>query len=159
MNNAETWTNTRALEKRIDGIYTQLLRKALDVSWQQHMTNEEHYGKIPSAMHQLRERRLTSAGHCYRCEDQPVKYLVCGRVELEGCSEDKPTAWRTSSSCCAIRVVRRLTNFNGWWKIGLSGQEYHIQLQAPNDWEVSRKWMDGLNDYKICDIIVYLLYN
>ena len=24
----------------------------------------------------LRERRLTFAGHCYRCEDQPVKHLV-----------------------------------------------------------------------------------
>ena len=39
--NAETWTTTRALERRIDGIYKRLLRKALDVSWQQHMTNEE----------------------------------------------------------------------------------------------------------------------
>ena len=27
-------------------------------------------------MYQLRERRLTFAGHCYRCEDQPVKHLV-----------------------------------------------------------------------------------
>jgi len=50
--------------------------RVLDVSWQQHMTNEELYGKIPSAMHQLRERRLTFAGNCYRCEDQPVKHLV-----------------------------------------------------------------------------------
>jgi len=74
--NAETWTTTRALETYIDGIYTRLLHKALDVSWQQHMTNEELYGKIPSAMHQLRERRLTFAGHCYQCEDQPVKHLV-----------------------------------------------------------------------------------
>jgi len=30
--NAETWTTTRALERRIDGIYTRLLRNALDVS-------------------------------------------------------------------------------------------------------------------------------
>ena len=43
---------------------------------QQHMTNQELYGKIPSAMHQLRERRLTFAGHCYRYEDHPVKHLV-----------------------------------------------------------------------------------
>jgi len=31
---------------------------------------------IPSAMDQLRQRRLSFAGHCYRCEDQPVKHLV-----------------------------------------------------------------------------------
>jgi len=53
LHNAETWTTTRALERCIDGIYTQLLRKALDISWQQHMTNEELCGKIPSAMHRL----------------------------------------------------------------------------------------------------------
>ena len=53
--------------------YTRLLRKALDVLWQLHMTNKELYGMIPSAMDQLRQRRLSFAGHCYRCEDQPVK--------------------------------------------------------------------------------------
>ena len=73
--NAETWTTTRSLERRIDGIYTRLLRKALDVSWQQHMTNKELYGKIPSAMHQLRERRLTFAGQCYRCEDLSLIHI------------------------------------------------------------------------------------
>jgi len=90
--NAKTWTTTRALERRIDGIYTRLLRRALHVSWQQHMTNQELYGKIPSAMHQLRERRLTFAGHCYQCEDQPVKHLVLWEGKAGGCSEDKPTA-------------------------------------------------------------------
>jgi len=74
--NAKTWMTTRALERRIDGIYTRLLRKALDISWQQHMTNEELYGQIPSAMHQLGEWRLSFTGHCCQCEDQPVKHLV-----------------------------------------------------------------------------------
>ena len=36
--NAETWTTTRALERRIDDVYTRLLRKALDVPWQLHLT-------------------------------------------------------------------------------------------------------------------------
>jgi len=65
--NADTWM-TRALERRIDGIYAWLLHEALDVSWQQR--------KIPAAMHQLREWHLSFAGHCYWCEDQPVKHLV-----------------------------------------------------------------------------------
>jgi len=34
------------------------------------------YGVPPPMIHQLRERRLTFAGHCYRCEDHPVKHLV-----------------------------------------------------------------------------------
>ena len=36
--NAETWTTRRALERRIDDVYTRLLRKALDVPWQLHLT-------------------------------------------------------------------------------------------------------------------------
>jgi len=47
---------TSALERRIYGIslaHGFCVSKALDVSWQQHMTNEELYGKISSAMHQL----------------------------------------------------------------------------------------------------------
>ena len=47
-----------AVGKWVSVLYTRLLRKALDVSWQQHMTNEELYGKIPSAMHQLRDGAL-----------------------------------------------------------------------------------------------------
>jgi len=38
--------------------------------------NNELYGMIPSAMDQLRQRRLSFAVHCYRCKDQPVKHLV-----------------------------------------------------------------------------------
>ena len=41
--NAETWTTTRALERRIDGVYTRLLRKPPNVLWQLHMTNKELY--------------------------------------------------------------------------------------------------------------------
>ena len=52
----------------------------------------------------------------------------------------------------AIRVVRRLTNFNGRWKSGLSGQEYRIQLQAPNGWEiVANEWSYGLKRQYLVD--------
>ena len=64
--NAETWTTIRALERRIDGVYTRLQYKALDVPWQLHMTNKEQYGMISSAMDQLRQRRLSFASHCYK---------------------------------------------------------------------------------------------
>jgi len=131
--NAETWTTTHALERRIDGVYTRLLRKALDVSWQQHMTNQELYSKIPSAMHQLREQRLTFAGHCYRCEVQPVKHLVlwegrAGRMFRGQANRLTYVKQLLRDSCCeTVDELQRMI------KIGLSGQEYRIQLQAPND--------------------------
>ena len=69
--NAETWTTTRALERSIDGVYTRFRG-----SCQLHMTNKELHGMIPSAMDQLCQWRLSFAGHCNRCEDQPLKHLV-----------------------------------------------------------------------------------
>ena len=110
--NAETWTTTRALERRIDDVYTRLLRKALDVPWQLHMTNKELYGMIPSAMDQLRQRRLSFAGHCCRCEDQPVKQLVLWEGKLAKCVVDKATVSHTSNNCCVFLAAQLSTNLN-----------------------------------------------
>ena len=58
--NCNTWTLTKQLTKKIDGVYTRMLRKALNVvSWKQHLTNADLYGKLPPvssrvAMHHLR---------------------------------------------------------------------------------------------------------
>ena len=93
------------------------------------------------AMHQLRERRLTFAGHCCRREDQPVKHLVLWDVRAGRMLRGQTN--RMTYVKQLLRVVRRLTSFNGWWKIGSSEQEYRIQLQAPNDWEVfTNEWME-----------------
>ena len=52
----------------IDGVNSRLLHnKALDVPWQFHVTNNVQ-DKIPFAVDQLWQRRLTFSGHCYRCE-------------------------------------------------------------------------------------------
>jgi len=110
--NAETWTTRRALERRIDSVYTRLLRKALDVPWQLHMTNKELYGIIPSAMDQLRQRPLSFAGHCYRCEDQPVKHLVLWESKTGKMRRDKATASHTSNNFCVILAAQLSTNFN-----------------------------------------------
>ena len=64
--NAETWMTTRALERRIDGIYTRLWRKALDVSWQQHMTNEELYG-IPAGRYTQSDSVGAARGDAASC--------------------------------------------------------------------------------------------
>ena len=40
---SETWTITKALEKKIDGCYTRMLRMALDIDWKLHITNKTMY--------------------------------------------------------------------------------------------------------------------
>jgi len=103
-------------------VCTRLLRKALDVSWQQHITNQELYGKIPSAMHQLRrERLLTFAGHCYRCEDQPVKHLVlwegrAGRMLRGQANRLTYVKQLLRDSCCAtVDELQRMMKTRAEW--------------------------------------------
>ena len=36
-----------ALEGQLDGCYTRLLRAALNISWRDHISNEELYGDLP----------------------------------------------------------------------------------------------------------------
>ena len=53
----ETWTLTKKLNKSLDGCYTRMLRKALNISWKQHLTNKELYGELPPISNVIRKRR------------------------------------------------------------------------------------------------------
>ena len=74
--NSETWTLTQAMENKIDGLYTKLLRRVLNVSWRDHMSNKELYGDLPPLSSTIRQRRLRFAGHCFRATNQPVSKLL-----------------------------------------------------------------------------------
>ena len=37
---SESWTLTKKLNKSLDGCYTRMLRKVLNISWKRHMTNK-----------------------------------------------------------------------------------------------------------------------
>ena len=64
------WTLTAALESKIDGAYTRMLRAALNVSWKDHMTNAELYGKISPISQTIRTQRMRFAGHVWRNKDE-----------------------------------------------------------------------------------------
>ena len=74
--NSETWTLTKQLEKGIDGTYTRMLRTALNIKWQQHMTNEELYGNLPKVSKKIQERRLRLSGHCIRHEEEEGSKVI-----------------------------------------------------------------------------------
>ena len=73
---ADTWSLTEAQLRSLDGTYTCLLRKALNVHFSSHTTNKELYGPLTPPSVLLTKRRLTLAGHCFRSTDQPVRDLV-----------------------------------------------------------------------------------
>ena len=60
----------------VDGCYTRMLRMALGVSWKQHMTNSELYGKLPKVTSKITERRLRLAGHIFRHPELTANKLL-----------------------------------------------------------------------------------
>ena len=74
--NSNTWTLTKQMEKSLDGIYTRMLRMTLNVSWKQHMTNQELYGNLPKVTSKIAMRRLRLAGHCVRHPEEIASQLV-----------------------------------------------------------------------------------
>ena len=46
--------------------YTRMLRKALNISWQEHSTNKNVYCKLPLVSSKIKSRRMRMAGHCIR---------------------------------------------------------------------------------------------
>ena len=51
----ENWTLAEADEKALDGLYTRLLRRALNVSWEEHVRNVDLYGNLPRLTDKIRE--------------------------------------------------------------------------------------------------------
>ena len=66
------WTLTKRMEKKLDGIYTRMLRAILNKSWRQHPTKQQLYGHLPSITKNIKIRRTRHAGHCWRCWDELI---------------------------------------------------------------------------------------
>ena len=73
---SETWTLTKAMEKRLDGTYTRLLMRAQNLSWKNHPSKEQIYGKLPAVSELIKARRVQFAGHCYRAENEVISSLL-----------------------------------------------------------------------------------
>ena len=74
--NSSTWTLTKQMEKSLDGVYTRMLRMALNISWKQHITNEDLYGDLPKISAKIAMHRLKLAGHCVRHPEEIASQLV-----------------------------------------------------------------------------------
>ena len=73
---SDTWTLTVKLIKQLDGCYTRMLRTALNIHWNQFVTNEQLYGSLPKISEKIRRRRLKLAGHCRRRDAEIAANLV-----------------------------------------------------------------------------------
>ena len=73
---SETWTLSKRLEKRLDGTYTRLLMRVQNLSWRQHPTKAQIYGKNPPVSSIVKARRVQFAGHCFRAENEIISTLL-----------------------------------------------------------------------------------
>ena len=74
---AITWTLTIALEKKLNGSYTIMLRAALNFSWRdRYMSNKDLYSKIPKITDTIREQGLRFSGHCWISKNEVVSDVL-----------------------------------------------------------------------------------
>ena len=76
---SETWTLSARQQQRLDGCYTRLLRRVLNLSWRNHPTLETIYGDLPRVSNLVCKRRVQFAGRCARATDELVSSFVLWR--------------------------------------------------------------------------------
>ena len=86
-----TWTLTKADEKKLDGVYTRMLRTALNISWNQKITNKELYGNLNKFTNTVRQRRLRLAGHVARDTSSPAHSLVVWEPQHGNANRGRPS--------------------------------------------------------------------
>ena len=59
-----TWTQTKRMEKKLNGNYTRMLRAILNKFWKQHPTTHQRYGQLPPITKIIQIRQTRHAGHC-----------------------------------------------------------------------------------------------
>ena len=83
-----TSTQTKRLEKKLDGNYTRMLRAILNKSWRQRPTRHQLYGHLPPITKTIQVRRTRHAGHSWRSSDELISDVLLwtptyGRAKAE----------------------------------------------------------------------------
>ena len=102
---AETWTLTAQQERTLDGMYTRMLRIALNVSWSDYVRNVNLYGSLPKVSVKVRERRMRLTGHCVRHTELSANPLTLWEPK-------QGTARRGRSRATYISVLKKDTGLD-----------------------------------------------
>ena len=62
----DSWTLSKKQEKSLNGTYTRMLRKALNIHWTSLTNNKDLYGNLPVVSDKIFSRRMQRAVHCHR---------------------------------------------------------------------------------------------
>ena len=67
-----TWTLTKRIEKKLDGICTRMLLAILNKSWKQYPTKQQLYGHLIPISKTNQTRRATHVGYCWRIKGELI---------------------------------------------------------------------------------------
>ena len=123
-----TWTQTKRLEKKLDGNHTRMLRAILNKSWRQHPTRHQLYGHLPPITKIIQVRRTRHAGHCWRSRDELISDVLLWT----------PTYGRAKAGRPARTYIQQLCE-----DTGCSPEDL---LEAMNDRE---KWREKVRDIRV----------
>ena len=122
-----TWTQTKRLEKRLDGNYTRMLRAILNKSWQQHPTKAPTI-RSPTTYHEtIQARQTRHAGHCWRSKDEIVSDVLLWT----------PAYGQSKAGWPARTYIQQLCDDTGC-------NPEHLPV-AMNDWET---WRERVRDIR-----------
>ena len=115
----DSWSLTQTVENALDGTYTRMLWKTLNMSCRNHMTNQELYGSFPRITTE-RKRRLHLAGCVMRHDEAANKVLLWkpGGPQRRG----RPTTnlqnrIEKDMNLCGTNLLTAMKNRNHWKKI------------------------------------------
>ena len=70
------WTQTKRLEKKLDGNYTRMLRAILNKSWRQHPTKHQIYGHLPPIPKTIQARRTRHVGNWWGSRNELISDVL-----------------------------------------------------------------------------------
>ena len=114
-----TWTLTKNMESKIDGVFTRMLRAALNVPWREHPTNERLYGSIPKVMTLIREQRTRLAGHLFRNKEELASDLILWQPTYGHRGRGRPNKTyidqlASDAECPSEHLATLMSNRNEW---------------------------------------------
>ena len=120
-----TWTQTKRLEKKLNGNYTRMFRAIWNKSWRQHPTRHQLYDHLPPITKTIQVRRTRHAGHNWRRRDELISDVLLWT----------PTYWRAKAGRPARTYIQHLCEDSGCSSEDLP--------EAMNDRE---KWRERVRD-------------
>ena len=102
--------------KKLDGIYTRMLRAILNKSWRQHSTKQQLHSHPPPITKTIKVRRTRHARHCSRSMDELISDVLLWTSSHGRAKAGRPARTYMQQLCVALRTCWKQ------WMIGRKGE-------------------------------------